>query len=62
MIIENSRPEITGAGMANFRRSGECFTIVRPRKMTIAAKPRLLRYSNLKLLTAPSTPAVYVPK
>ena len=60
--MEKIRPETTGAGMAYFRRGAEGATIQRPKKITMAAKPRLVRYSNLKVLSAPSTPAVYSPK
>jgi len=43
---ENSRPEITGAGIANLRSTWDRRTMARPAKMTSAAKPRLVRYSN----------------
>lgn len=58
ITMENRSPETTGAGMANFRSSAERLTMAWPRKITMAAKPKLVRYSNLNELTAPSTPAV----
>ena len=58
ITMENSRPDTTGAGMANFRSIADRLTMACPRKITMAAKPRLVRYSNLNALTAPSTPGV----
>ena len=46
ITMENSRPDTTGAGMANFRSRPEWFTMAWPRKITMAAKPRVVRYSN----------------
>ena len=43
-------------GEANFRSRPEWFTMAWPRKITMAAKPRLVRYSNWKALAAPSVP------
>ena len=51
-------PETTGAGIAYFLNAAECATIARPRKITIAAKPRVHKYSNLKFAIAPSAAGV----
>ena len=56
--IEKMIPDTTGAGIAYLRSNFEWFTIARPRKITMAAKPRVVRYSNLKLATAPSAAGV----
>ena len=53
-MIEKIRPEITGAGIAYFLSASERATMALPRKITMAAKPRVHRYSNLKEATAPS--------
>ena len=53
-MIEKIRPEITGAGIAYFLSVSERATMALPRKITMAAKPRVHRYSNLKEATAPS--------
>ena len=55
---EKIRPETTGAGIAYLRRSLECRTIARPRKITMAAKPNAVRYSNLNEAIAPSAGGV----
>ncbi|CCY81663.1 unknown [Clostridium sp. CAG:149] len=61
-MMEKMIPDTTGAGIAYLRRSAECATIARPAKITMAAKPRVVRYSNLNDATAPSAAGVYVPK
>ena len=55
---EKMIPETTGAGIAYFLNAAECATIARPRKITIAAKPRVHQYSNLKFAIAPSAAGV----
>ena len=45
-MIEKIRPEITGAGIAYFLSVSERATMALPRKITMAAKPRVHRYSN----------------
>lgn len=46
---EKMSPETTGAGIAYFCSAFDFETMKRPRKMTMAAKPRVVRYSNWKL-------------
>ena len=45
--IEKIMPETTGAGIAYFLNAADFETRARPRKITMAAKPRVHRYSNL---------------
>ena len=55
---EKMIPDITGAGIAYFRKREERATMARPKKITIAANPRVHKYSNLKVAIAPSAAGV----
>ena len=43
---EKIKPDTTGAGIAYFFRAADLLTIARPKKITMAAKPSVVRYSN----------------
>ena len=56
--MEKIIPETTGAGIAYFLKGAERATMARPRKMTMAAKPSVHKYSNLNDAAAPSAAGV----
>ncbi|MPN30508.1 hypothetical protein SDC9_177979 [bioreactor metagenome] len=50
---EKIRPDTTGAGIAYFFKIDDLETMPRPRKITMAAKPSVVKYSNLNEAIAP---------
>ena len=59
---EKMRPETTGAGIAYFCSALDFDTRKRPKKMTSAANPSVVRYSNWNPASLPASAAAYLPK